>query len=369
MRDEAGQPQDDRWPPQDAEIHAALEHVWTSGDWGRYLGQHVPQLESQLAQMHGVAHAFTCASGTIAVELALRAAGVRAGDEVLLGGYDFPGNFRSIEAIGARPVLIDIEEDSWCLDPAQLDQLPGEVRPRALIVSHLHGGLAAMQRIRAWADARRVAVVEDACQVPGATVEGRAAGAWGDVGVLSFGGSKLLTSGRGGALLTDDAAAYQRAKIYSERGNHAFPLSELQAAVLRPQLAQLEQRNAQRAQAVARLLEQLGTRHDFQTNRRASGRGTPSFYKIAWRTEGRLRERREQLVAEAQQLGLPLGLGFRGFVRRGTARCTRVGALEQSRVAAESTVLLHHSLLLGSAAEIDHAAQQLARLVQRTSQP
>ena len=83
--------------------------------------------------------------------------------------------------------------------------------------------------IMAIAKENNVCVVEDACQVPGATVQGRRAGTWGDAGVLSFGGSKLLTAGRGGAMITNDARVLQRAKIFVERGNDAFPLASLLA--------------------------------------------------------------------------------------------------------------------------------------------
>ena len=179
---------------------------------------------------------------------------VSDGDEVILAGYDFPGNFRAVEAVGAVPVLVDIQRRTWCLDAAQLE-LAWSPRVRAILVSHLHGGLAAMPEIRAWADLRAVAVVEDACQVPGARIDGRLAGTWGDVGVLSFGGSKLLSAGRGGALLTDRSDVVQRIKIYSERGNQAYPLSELQAAVLLPQLESLAERNQQRLENAMRLLE------------------------------------------------------------------------------------------------------------------
>jgi dTDP-4-amino-4,6-dideoxygalactose transaminase len=186
--------------------------------------------------MHQVEHVLPCASGTIAVELALRGLGVVAGDEVILAAYDFGGNFRAIDAIGARPVLVDIGLNHWCLDADLLSQAISK-STRAVIVSHLHGTLANMRRIMEVAKDMQLGIVEDACQVPGAIVQGRPAGSWGDVGVLSFGGSKLLTAGRGGALLTSRADVFQRAKIYHERGNQAFPLSELQCAVLPPQIA------------------------------------------------------------------------------------------------------------------------------------
>src|SRR5204862_924383 len=135
-------------------------------------------------------------------------------------------------------VLVDVQPGTACLDGEQLADACHE-RTRAVIVSHLHGELAPMADIRAFADCSGLLLIEDACQAPGAMIEGRPAGTWGDVGVLSFGGSKLLSAGRGGALLTRSAEFIQRAKVYCEQGNHAFPLSELQAAVLIPQLAKL----------------------------------------------------------------------------------------------------------------------------------
>src|SRR5215831_17047378 len=110
-----------------------------------------------------------------------------------------------------------------------------------------------MREVMEACSARGVAVVEDAAQCPGASVQGRPAGAWGDVGVLSFGGSKLLSAGRGGALLTRHADVHQRARLFLHRGNLVCPLSELQAAVLLPQLAKLDERNGQRAASVGRL--------------------------------------------------------------------------------------------------------------------
>src|SRR5205807_3424138 len=138
-------------------------------------------------------------------------------------------------------------------DPARLHAAVSPAT-RAVIVSHLHGGLVPMPAVLEVAAAHRLAVIEDAAQCPGAVVQGRKAGTGGDVGVWSFGGSKLLTAGRGGALLTRRRDLHQRARLWLHRGNHVCPLSELQAAVLLPQLAKLDARNAYRAANVARLL-------------------------------------------------------------------------------------------------------------------
>ena len=183
----------------------------------------------------------------------------------------------------AHPVLVNIEPATWCLATDQLEAAFRDGKPRAIIVSHLHGGLADMTTICHLAGQYGVSVIEDACQATGATVQGRMAGTWGDVGVLSFGGSKLLTAGRGGALFTQRADVHQRAKIFCERGNHAFPLSELQAAVLIPQIVRLAPRNRQRAASVQRILSTLADVPELRPVVNPVERGSPSYFKLAFR--------------------------------------------------------------------------------------
>ncbi len=350
------------WPPDDPEIRAALLTAWESQDWGRYEGRFTAELAQALAEWHQVEFAYLCASGTFAVELALRGLGVQAGDEVVLAGYDFPGNFRAIEAVGGRPVLVDLEPGQWSLDPGHLRAALTSGPVRACIVSHLHGTLANMTEICQLAAEFGVGVVEDACQASGATVQGRPAGTWGDVGVLSFGGSKLLTAGRGGALLTQDAGIVQRAKIFCERGNHAFPLSELQAAVLLPQLKLLERRHAERAAHAAawraRLSDPAGPLWHPQGER-----GSPAYYKLGLWLADFLPDDRERWAKQLGELGLDVGPGFRGFFRRGSSRCRRVGDLPRSARAAERTLVVHHTAFLGPVSAHPARIETLLRAV------
>src|SRR5262249_33508236 len=132
------------WPRPDESVRAALEAAYQDGSWGRYHGPHCERLQELLAEMHQVRNARLCSSGTIAVELALRGLKVGPGDEVILAAYDFPGNFRAIEAVGARPVLVDLAPDMWTLD---LAQVAAAVSPqtKAILASHLHGSLADMK--------------------------------------------------------------------------------------------------------------------------------------------------------------------------------------------------------------------------------
>lgn len=348
------------WPPSDPEIFEVLRRAWEDGSWGRYEGPHGEALAATLSEMFAAPYVVLCCSGTIAVELALRALKVGAGDEVLLAAYDFPGNFRAIEAVGAIPVLVDVDPRNWNLDPSQLQQAAGP-RTRAAIVSHLHGGLVPMHALRSWADERGVAIVEDACQAPGARIEGRPAGAWGHASVLSFGGSKLLTAGRGGAVLLRDAATYQRAKIWVHRGNHAIPLSELQAAVLLPQMRRLHERTLQRAAAVARFWRGLAGVPGVQPLVNWAAESLPAYYKVGMQfvPEAVHEADRQALLNLTQPLGLPLDTGFRGFAVRGR-RARFAGPLTEARLAAARMLVLHHPLLLAGNDAIDRAASILA---------
>ena len=350
------------WPPADEDVRSALLAAYEDGSWGRYHGPHCERLRELLVEMHGVDHVRVCSSGTIAVELALRGLGVEPGEEVILAGYDFPGNFRAIEAVGATAVLVDIDPNTWCLDARGIEAAAAE-QTRAVIVSHLHGGMAAMREIMAIAGARGLKGVEDACQAPGASVDGRVAGCWGDVGVLSFGGSKLLTAGRGGAIVTRDAAVEQRARVFAQRGNDAFPLSEIQAAVLCPQLAKLAERNKRRVEAAERLRQQLLDIEGLVGVQNASD-ASPSYYKLAWRYDPSYwgDTQRERFLATMQAEGVALDEGFRGFTRRSSRRCRRVGNLEHAGRAAGQTVLLHHPVLLAPNATIDRVAQAFAKV-------
>jgi dTDP-4-amino-4,6-dideoxygalactose transaminase len=245
------------WPHPDPEVTAAVAAALAAGAWGQYHGEHVGALEAELAAFHGVPHALTCASGTLAVEVALRALRVGPGDEVVLAAYDYEPTFLTVHAVGARPVLIDVHRHNWQLDETELEAA-FTPQTKAVVCSHLHGGIVNVPAVVELARKRGVGVVEDAAQAPGATVAGKPAGTWGDVGTLSFGGSKLLTAGRGGALLFNDAQLHHRAKTYLHRGLQQWaPLSELQAAALRPQVRNLAEATARRAARVRELLGAL----------------------------------------------------------------------------------------------------------------
>jgi dTDP-4-amino-4,6-dideoxygalactose transaminase len=350
------------WPLADEDVRLALEAAYQDGSWGKYHGGRVQQLEECLAQYHQVEFALTCSSGTFAVELALRALKVGPGDEVLLSAYDYPGHFLAVHAVGAMPVLVDVHPENWVLDPAQLETA---LRPatKAVIASHLHGGVVPMRTVMDVASAHGLRVIEDAAQCPGATVEGRKAGTWGDAGILSFGGSKLLTAGRGGALLTRHADVHQRARLWLNRGNHICPLSELQAAVLLPQLAKLDVRNRQRAERVRWLTEQLRDLPGLRPFANAV-ESQPGYYKVGFQLDSAcFGLSRDRLVAAVRAEGVALDEGFRALhVGRSPSRFRRAGELSRAEAAHHGTVVLHHPVLLGTDADVQEVATALCKV-------
>jgi dTDP-4-amino-4,6-dideoxygalactose transaminase len=351
------------WPPQDEGVRAAVEAALRDGSWGRYQGGHVERLERRLAEAFGVEAALACGSGTYAVELALRALKVGPGDEVVLSAYDYPGNFLSVHAVGATPVLIDVAPGNWNMGPERLPAAFGP-RTRAVLASHLHGGLVPMPDVVRLARAAGVAVVEDAAQAPGATVAGRPAGSWGDAGVLSFGGSKLLTAGRGGALLTSRAEVAQRARLHLTRGgNVVCPLSEVQAAALLPQLDALPERTARRAAAVARLTARLG-RLPGLTPFVNAVEGSPAYYKLGLRYDAAaFGLSRALLIAAVQAEGVALDEGFRALhVGRSPSRFRAAGPLAEAERAHAGCLVLHHPVLLGGDDAVDRAARALEKV-------
>jgi dTDP-4-amino-4,6-dideoxygalactose transaminase len=352
------------WPIADDDVREALEQAYVDGSWGKYHGGNCDRLREELAVYHHVQFVRLCCTGTAAVELALRAVGVNPGDEVILAAYDFAGNFRAIERVGARPVLLDIDASTWTMDVEQLSDARSHTT-KAMIVSHLHGGLADVPHIVQWAQAHGVSVVEDACQAHGATIGGRRVGSLGDVGVLSFGGSKLMTSGRGGAILTASETIFQRTTIYAEQGNDAYAMSELQAAVLRPQLRKLDERNKIRADHAHRLRQLASPLPGVASLRVANQHEFPSYYKLPWllNIDPAVVHDRETIIRAAQAAGIALDVGFSGFAARSSRRCRKPVPLGVSERAAANTVVLHHPVLLQPLPVIERVAAAIREII------
>jgi dTDP-4-amino-4,6-dideoxygalactose transaminase len=294
------------------------------------------------------------------VEIALRAAGVGPGDEVILSAYDYPGNFRSIELLGARPVLIDVAPDSVQPDPRQLSQADSDA-VKAVIISHLFGTAADVVAIRRWCRQRQRLLIEDACQVPGMLIGGRPAGSWGDFGTLSFGGSKPLSSGCGGAVLTRDRRLAARLGPLLDRPSDVMPLSPLQAATLGPQLNQLDALNQRRRATVTHIESQIVPH--LRRWRWLSGCDRSveaAHYKVAWAVPDA--RHRNAILSAAVPLGLPIGEGFRSQARVSERRCRKPVPLCEAQQMDQCVFVLDHTALLLEPLQWDALAESLIQL-------
>jgi len=353
------------WPPADCEVLEAMQRAYHDGTWGVYHGPHCAALEQTLREYFQVEHILLCGSGTYAVELGLRALKVGPGDEVILSAYDFPGNFLSVHAVGAMPVLVDVDPANWNLAIGKLQDAISSAG-KAIIATHLHGGQIPMRELMALAHESGLAVLEDAAQCPGAMLQSRRAGTWGDAGVVSFGGSKLLSAGRGGALLTPHADAWQRARTHALRGNLVCPLSELQAAVLLPQLRNLDERNRRRAAGAQLLSAALGDMPGLTPFANLPDLGEPGYYKQGFQfDEALFGLSRSSFIAAVRAEGIALDEGFpAAHVGRSPRRFRAAGALAEAERAHRGCVVLHHPALLGSAADLDQIAQAVRKVYQ-----
>lgn len=239
-------------------------------DSGRFiLGPEVEAFESEFAAFCGVRHCVGVANGTEAITIALRAAGVGAGDEVIVPALTFYASAEAVVNAGATPVLCDVDPLTHVMTAATVEPLLGD-RTRALLPVHLFGNPAPMDELRALIVGREIRIIEDAAQAAGARYRGKRAGSLGDAATFSFFPSKNLGGfGDGGAVLTDDAeiaAAARRLrfhgsedkKIHTEVGYNSR-LDDLQAAGLRVLLGELDGwTESRRAAAAAYGSSELG---------------------------------------------------------------------------------------------------------------
>lgn len=246
-----------------AHVQDALESGWISGS-----GPMVERFEHSFAECIGVRHAVATSSGTTALHLALAAIGIGPDDEMIVPDFTMIASANAVFYTGATPVFVDVEPDIYTLDP---DRVAAAITPRtrAILPVHLYGHSADMDPLRALADQHGLHVVEDAAQAHGARYRGRACGALGKVAAFSFYANKIITTGEGGMLTTDDDALATRARslrdlahrprqrfVHDELG-FSYRMGSLQAALGLGQLQHLPEFLTRRQWMAAQYRERL----------------------------------------------------------------------------------------------------------------
>ena len=197
-----------KWPVWDENEEKGLLEVLRSGVWS-YNGPKELEFNKAFAKFIGAEYAISAANGTVTLQLALEACGVGLGDEVIVPGLTWQATAGAVLDVNAVPVLVDVSQDNWCIDPAEVEKAITP-RTKAIIPVHLYGCFADMDAIMEIARKHNLRVIEDSAHKHGGERKGKKAGSIGDAGSFSFQLSKLMTAGEGGAVTTSDPQLFEK---------------------------------------------------------------------------------------------------------------------------------------------------------------
>ncbi len=310
------------WPQWDDSEKQALIGVLESGKWG-IGGPRVDELEARYAALHDAEHAVACCNGTVAIQIALVAAGIEPGDEVITTPYTFMATALAALSVGAVPVFVDVEPGTHNIDTALISEAVTD-RTRAILPVHIGGRPADMDGVLEVAKQHDLRVVEDAAQAWLGSWRGKGVGALGDAGTFSFQSSKNLTGGEGGIVVMNDDEVWKRAWSYHNCGrniggawyDHEHPglnyrLSEFQAAVLLAGLDRFPEQQASRRAAMDTLSAALASIDGLllpDNDDRITGHGCHIL--MVRLDESKVQGDRMAIVEALQAEGVPAGPGY-----------------------------------------------------------
>src|SRR5271157_179185 len=256
------------WPQYDEKERRALEEVLESRVWWRTPGTRTLEFEEAFASYHGARHGIAVTNGTAALEVTMAALGINHGDEVIVPNFTFVATASAVLFANALPVLVDVDPETYCIDPA-LAEAAITPRTKAIIAVHMGGHPADLDRLQELCKRNGLYLVEDSSHAHGSEWKGRKIGTFGTAGTFSFQASKLMTAGEGGMIISNDDAFEIQARSVHDCGRMPgewfyshfiygsnYRLSEWQGAVLMVQLSRLEEQTRHRHRN-GRLLDKL----------------------------------------------------------------------------------------------------------------
>jgi len=256
------------WPQYDEKERHALEEVLESRVWWRTPGTRTLEFEKAFAAYHGARHGIAVTNGTAALEVTMAALGINHGDEVIVPNFTFVATASAVLFANALPVLVDVDPETHCIDPA-LAEAAITPRTKAIIAVHMGGHPADLDRLQELSKRHGIYLVEDSSHAHGSEWQGRKIGTFGMAGTFSFQASKLMTAGEGGMIISNDDAFEVQARSVHDCGRMPgewfyshfiygsnYRLSEWQGAVLMVQLSRLEEQTRHRHRN-GRLLDKL----------------------------------------------------------------------------------------------------------------
>ena len=379
-----------RWPVwDDAEERAVLDAL-RGGEWGGFPmpNRHAGRFAEAFARFHDCEHGVCVANGTVSLEIAIEAAGVEPGAEVVVPAYTFEATAAAVLFADCVPVFADVEPHNYCLDPAALEDAIGP-RTQAVIPVHLGMRFADLDAIGGIAQRHGLAVIEDCAHAHGAQWRGRGAGSWGIAGSFSFQSSKLMTAGEGGIVVTNDTRVLDRLFALANCGRqrpgraadtpvigHNYRMSDLQAAILEVQLGRLAEQHELRNRNVARFERRIASIEGLEPLAPEPRITRQAAYQVVLRYSA---ERfgdlpRAAFVAALEAEGVPCDAHFYDALTRSSLlvpdarRFPAWASREQpacpvaERAAYEEAVWLPHQLFLGDERDVDQIVEAIAKV-------
>lgn len=308
--------------PSITEREVAYATDAAANGWGEHCYDYIDRFESLFREHLGVDYAIATSSCTGALHMGLAALGIGPGDEVILADTNWIATCAPIVHLGARPVFVDILEDSWCIDPELAEQA---ITPntKAIIATHLYGNLCDMDALLDIGRRHGVPIIEDAAEAIGSVYHGKRAGSMGTFGAFSFHGTKTITTGEGGMFVTNDPDLYERVLTLSNHGRargqtkqfwpemvgFKYKMSNIQAAIGCAQMERIDELVARKREILLAYRQALGHYRGISMNPEPA-----SGFNGAWMPtvvfEEYLGITREILVAEFQRAAIDARVFF-----------------------------------------------------------
>jgi len=281
--------------------------------WVSSLGHYITEFEKKFAEYIGVKYALTTSNGTTALHLALVTLKIKEGDEVIVPDLTFVATVNAVAYTGAKPIMVDVEPDTWCINPNCIKKAIS--KKKAIIPVHLYGHPADMDEINKVAKEYGLYVIEDAAEAHGAEYKDKKVGSLGDVGVFSFYGNKIITTGEGGMITTNDKKLYQRAKFLRDHAmnpekrywhpeiGYNYRMTNLQAALGLAQLERIDELIEKKRQIFGWYKEFLGDLEGIRLNPEKEW-AKNVFWMVCMVLEKELGISRDELMAKLKEKGI-----------------------------------------------------------------
>ncbi|MCW8918029.1 MAG: DegT/DnrJ/EryC1/StrS family aminotransferase [Gammaproteobacteria bacterium] len=256
--------------PSITELEVRYATDATANGWGDHCYDYINRFEAAFKEHLGVKYTIATSSCTGALHMGMAALGIGSGDEVIMADTNWVATTSPIVNLGAKPVFVDILEDSWCIDPEQVERAITP-RTKAIVAVHLYGNLCDMDRLLAIGEKHGIPVIEDAAEAIGSVYHGKRAGSMGAFGAFSFHGTKTLTTGEGGMFVTNDPELYEHVLTLSNHGRargqtkqfwpdmigFKYKMSNIQAAIGCAQMERIEELTSRKREILATYRERL----------------------------------------------------------------------------------------------------------------